>query len=175
MTEVRAAPGGRVLPVTMPDARRPASAGWVKVSQRVNGVEIHYVRNMVTGAVDDFKFVGGCWMIVNCKFSRSSPLADHQRGRFANFDQEYAVTAGRDYVVAGVGVWETVLQVLIQDDDRLPSWCPAGLFDLAPPIPAGWLCAVFDGISASGTDLWSGGSSSVATRNLSRTNVTATS
>jgi hypothetical protein len=60
MTQVRSAPGGRVIPVTMADARWPASAGWVKVSQRVNGAEIHYVRNTVTGAVDDFKFaVGG--------------------------------------------------------------------------------------------------------------------
>ena len=58
MTEVRAAPSGRVLPFTMTDARWPASAGWVKVSQRVNGVEIHYVRNTATGAVDDFKFIG---------------------------------------------------------------------------------------------------------------------
>jgi RHS repeat-associated protein len=59
MTQVRAAPGGRVLPVTMTDARWPASAGWVKMSQRVNSVEVHYVRNTITGAVDDFKFVGG--------------------------------------------------------------------------------------------------------------------
>lgn len=37
MTQVRSAPGGRVIPVAMTDARWPASAGWVKVSQRVNG------------------------------------------------------------------------------------------------------------------------------------------
>jgi len=59
MTQVRAAPGGRVLPITMTDPRWTAAAGWVKVSQRVNGVEIHYVRNAITGAVDDFKFIGG--------------------------------------------------------------------------------------------------------------------
>jgi len=47
---------GSVLPIIMSDARWPASQGWVKMSQNVNGVEIHYVQNTVTGAVDDFKF-----------------------------------------------------------------------------------------------------------------------
>lgn len=42
--------------VTMTDPRWPASDGWVKMSQRINGTEVHYVRNTITGAVDDFKF-----------------------------------------------------------------------------------------------------------------------
>jgi len=29
------------------------------MAQNINGVEIHYVRNTLTGAVEDFKFVGG--------------------------------------------------------------------------------------------------------------------
>ncbi|RDV45341.1 MafB [Leifsonia sp. ku-ls] len=33
------------------------SDGWFKMSQVVNGIEIHYVRNVRTGATDDFKFV----------------------------------------------------------------------------------------------------------------------
>lgn len=41
----------------MSDPRWMASDGWVKMQQIVNGVNIHYVRNTVTGAVDDFKFV----------------------------------------------------------------------------------------------------------------------
>jgi hypothetical protein len=94
-------------------------------------------------------------MIATCKFSRSAGLADHQRGRFADLDQEYALTPGRGYVVAAIGVWETILQVLVQDDDRLPSWCPAGLFEIPPqPVPDGWLLGLCDGISTSGTELW---------------------
>ncbi len=58
MTEVRSAPGGQIIRVTMSDARWPAADGWVKMAQNVNGVEVHYVRNTVTGAVDDFKFAG---------------------------------------------------------------------------------------------------------------------
>lgn len=57
MTEVRSAPGGRVLTkVPMTDPRWPAEDGWVKMQHIVNGVNIHYVRNTTTGAVDDFKF-----------------------------------------------------------------------------------------------------------------------
>ena len=41
--------------ITQLDARWPMTDGWVKMSQVVNGVEVHYVRNVRTGAVDDFK------------------------------------------------------------------------------------------------------------------------
>ena len=47
---------GRVLSFGILDARWPEAQGWVKMTQRINGIEIHYVRNMRTGAVDDFKF-----------------------------------------------------------------------------------------------------------------------
>ncbi|KJV36620.1 hemagglutinin repeat-containing protein [Luteibacter yeojuensis] len=49
---------GRFLPLKkgMTDARWLSSDGWFKMSQRVNGVEIHYVMNVKTGEVDDFKF-----------------------------------------------------------------------------------------------------------------------
>ena len=33
-----------------------AADGWVKRTQRVNGVEIHYVDNTLTGQMVDFKF-----------------------------------------------------------------------------------------------------------------------
>ncbi len=60
MEEVVSSPAGQQLTrVVMSDARWPAADGWVKMSQNVNGVEIHYVFNTVTKAVDDFKFIGG--------------------------------------------------------------------------------------------------------------------
>ncbi|WP_350307571.1 hypothetical protein [Photorhabdus viridis] len=46
----------RLLPVPMTDKRWPASDGWVKMSQNINEIEVHYVRNTKTGAIDDFKF-----------------------------------------------------------------------------------------------------------------------
>ena len=59
MTQVKSNPAaGSPIPLKggMTDPRWPGSAGWVKMRQNVNGVEIHYVRNMATGEVDDFKF-----------------------------------------------------------------------------------------------------------------------
>ena len=47
---------GRPLTVPMTDPRWPANDGWVKSAQNINGIEIHYVRNSITGAIDDFKF-----------------------------------------------------------------------------------------------------------------------
>jgi filamentous hemagglutinin len=59
MKEVMSDPtAGTVVPMRSPmtDPRWPSSDGWVKMTQNVNGVEIHYVRNTNSGAVDDFKF-----------------------------------------------------------------------------------------------------------------------
>ncbi|MEV6522850.1 polymorphic toxin-type HINT domain-containing protein [Longispora sp. NPDC051575] len=50
------AAGKQLRGVTMTDPRWMAQDGWVKMAQNVNGVEIHYVRNTVTGQVDDYKF-----------------------------------------------------------------------------------------------------------------------
>lgn len=48
--------GGRQLPIPMTDSRWPKTDGWVKMTQNINGIEIHYVRNTKTGQIDDFKF-----------------------------------------------------------------------------------------------------------------------
>jgi hypothetical protein len=59
MEQAKSNPGaGTEVPLKggMNDPRWPASDGWVKMRQNINGVEVHYVRNVNTGAVDDFKF-----------------------------------------------------------------------------------------------------------------------
>jgi filamentous hemagglutinin len=48
---------GTEIRISMKDPLWPASDGWVKMTQNVNGVRIHYVLNTLTGAVDDFTFV----------------------------------------------------------------------------------------------------------------------
>lgn len=42
--------------VIMTDPRWPAAEGWIKMSNNVNGVEIHFLYNKYTGMFDDFKF-----------------------------------------------------------------------------------------------------------------------
>jgi len=57
MKQAMASPAsGRPLPIVLTDSRWPATDGWRKMSQNINGIEIHYVQNLSTGAVDDFKF-----------------------------------------------------------------------------------------------------------------------
>lgn len=52
---------GEILPIALTDSRWPASGGWQKMqtvfkTSEGRNVVIHYVRNKVTGMVDDFKF-----------------------------------------------------------------------------------------------------------------------
>jgi len=48
--------GEQLKNITLGDPRWTPDAGWVKMRQNVNGIEIHYVYNTKTGAVADFKF-----------------------------------------------------------------------------------------------------------------------
>ncbi|BBW98642.1 pre-toxin TG domain-containing protein [Geobacillus icigianus] len=49
---------GRPVPIRkgMTDPRWPVEEGWIKMTQNVNGYEIHYLKNTKTGQFDDFKF-----------------------------------------------------------------------------------------------------------------------
>lgn len=40
----------------MTDSRWPAADGWIKMTQNINEIEIHYLFNNRTQEVDDFKF-----------------------------------------------------------------------------------------------------------------------
>ncbi len=54
---------GTQLPLRLNDSRWLASEGWVKMQQVVDlggqggTINVHYVMNTITGAVDDFKIV----------------------------------------------------------------------------------------------------------------------
>ncbi|MGO4205036.1 putative T7SS-secreted protein [Rhodococcus sp. TAF43] len=57
MTAARSSPeSGLELPITLGDRRWPSEDGWGKWVQNVQGVEIHYTGNNITGQFDDFKF-----------------------------------------------------------------------------------------------------------------------
>ena len=57
------AAGRQLRNVVMNDARWSAQEGWVKMQQMVTSggregpINVHYVYNTVTGAIDDFKIV----------------------------------------------------------------------------------------------------------------------
>jgi hypothetical protein len=90
-----------------------------------------------------------------CRFIDSASLADHQRGRFASIVEQYDLSVGELYAVLGMGIWETVLQVLVRNDWGLPVWCPAALFEIEDqPLPDHWRFALRSDVQASGRDLW---------------------
>lgn len=76
------------------------------MQQIVNGVNVHYVRNTATGAVRRFQ-VRDAPMRAVCVFNDPKMMADHQRGRAAEFESGYPLTVGKTYVVLGMSIWET--------------------------------------------------------------------
>ena len=60
MEQVRSNPldGAVQVNLKMNDTRWPATEGWVKMANNVNGVEIHFVYNPTIHIFDDFKFGG---------------------------------------------------------------------------------------------------------------------
>jgi hypothetical protein len=48
--------GATQLQVNMTDSRWPGSEGWEKWANNINGVEVHFVYNPLTGEFDDFKY-----------------------------------------------------------------------------------------------------------------------
>jgi len=46
---------GNQLNLEMTDSRWPAQDGWVKMARNVKGVEIHYVKNLISWVFGDFK------------------------------------------------------------------------------------------------------------------------
>ena len=52
---IRNPTAGRELVGKNTDPRWPSSEGWKKYSQNINGVEVHYNYNPLTGAIDDVK------------------------------------------------------------------------------------------------------------------------
>ncbi len=56
MREVKANPkAGKLILKELLD-QTWSEPGWVKLKQRINGIEIHYLYNEILNAVDDFKF-----------------------------------------------------------------------------------------------------------------------
>ncbi len=94
-------------------------------------------------------------MRATCRFDHSGSLAEPQRGRFPDTSWVGVVSVGTEYPILGIGMWETVLQVLFRSDHGLPTWAPAALFDIPEQnLPAWWKLSLRDGIDRAGRELW---------------------
>lgn len=88
--------------------------------------------------------------LARCIRNRGSQLRT-PRGFYYGRETEFSVTPEKCYLVFGLGVYETVLLGLVQDDTEYPNWMPMGLFEVkAIECPTRWEFALLDGIGASG-------------------------
>lgn len=80
-------------------------------------------------------------------------MGEPSRGNFYTTETVFHLEVGKHYAVLGLGMFETVLLVLVCDETDKPNWLPVGLFEFADArLPDNWEFAVLDGIAASGGD-----------------------
>ncbi len=64
---------------------------------------------------------------------------------------DFHVKVGSVYYALGMGIWQTVLMVLVRDDTLRPSWLPVGLFEMSSSrLPEDWEFVILDRLAASG-------------------------
>jgi hypothetical protein len=87
-------------------------------------------------------------MIARCvRTSLEAP----ERGHFYTAQTNFHVQLGKDYLVLGICLWETILIVLMCDETGRPRWHPIGLFEFDhEKLPEDWEFSLLDGIAASG-------------------------
>jgi hypothetical protein len=80
-------------------------------------------------------------------------LGSPERGDFFSAETTFHVTVGREYLVLGLGIFETVLLALVCDDTNKPNWLPIGVFEFqSAAFPADWEFVLVDPLAASGAD-----------------------
>ncbi len=96
-------------------------------------------------------------MLLTCNSDQASTLGELQLGRGTRADATFPISIGKAYEVAGMVLWETMLWLLVRDDDGDPLNAPAGLFERVPAsLPEGWKFKVGEGATLSGSALWEG-------------------
>ena len=92
-------------------------------------------------------------MIARCIFNSGSDLSNPARDSFYTEHTVFHLVVGKEYVVVGLGIFETVLVALVCDETGKPGWLPVGLFEFdVSSMPSDWEFALYDGVAASGGD-----------------------
>jgi hypothetical protein len=92
-------------------------------------------------------------MLARCVFSQGSELGAPVRGGMWSEASVFSgvVTPEREYHVQGMGLFNSVLLLLIQGDEGRPDWLPAALFSVElENVPADWQFALVDAGAAGG-------------------------
>lgn len=93
-----------------------------------------------------------------CVHTTGASLGQLERSAFYSEETAFPLTMGANYVAMGMGLFATVLLVLVCDDTGKPNWLPIGLFEFDhQQMPEQWEFVLLDGESASGVrspDRW---------------------
>jgi hypothetical protein len=139
---------GDTLPIRLTDPRWSADDGWVKMSRETDGVEIHWVRNLRTGEVHDFKFKGLLERRLKllCIGDRGTSLSEATRTATGLPENAgFAVVVGDEYSVHAMAVDGSILRVLCLSAGGRPSWFPLEVFAVEDArLPPDWLFTVID-------------------------------
>jgi len=92
-------------------------------------------------------------MIARCVHNTGVALGEPSRGDFYTTETVFNLEVGKDYILLGLGIFETILLALVRDETGKPNWLPVGLFELEDTrIPTGWEFGILDSAAASGGD-----------------------
>jgi len=97
-------------------------------------------------------------MVGRCVKATGASLGVPERGNFYGPKTVFNIEVNREYRILGMGIFDTVLLVLVCDESRKPNWLPIGLFEFDSwQLPASWEFSLLDGVAASGgasSDRW---------------------
>lgn len=86
-----------------------------------------------------------------CITNRGADLVNPARDHFYTPTTTFTLTAGQRYPIVGLGMFGSILVVLVVDDSRSPNWVPPGVLDLSRfAIPRTWAANVVDRAGATG-------------------------
>lgn len=92
-------------------------------------------------------------MLGRCVHNVGSNLGPPERCHFFTAETVFNVEVGKEYLVLGLGIFETVLLALVCDETAKPNWLPIGLFEFdSRALPSDWEFVLLDGRAASGGD-----------------------
>lgn len=92
-------------------------------------------------------------LLVRCIANTGTSLGPSRDRYFHSERTQFHLTQGAVYRIVGMGIWETVLLVLLRDDTHRPRWLPVALFEfLDYSWPSSWEFVILDRLAASGAD-----------------------
>ena len=123
--------------------------------QKINEIEIHYVRNKKTGAIDDFKFKQEYYMKVKCIYITGESLSQKFIDIGWTKQSQMYLKINQEYEVYGMYYYSGIFKYLVVEDDSSPNWYPSEIFEIVNnKIPTWWYFDMIDNPKGGIEALW---------------------